>query len=48
MYLYMICENIKIKGKGHSFYKKMGIVTKISIRCKALDTSPMFLNSLIQ
>ena len=31
----------KNKNKGHSLYKKMGIVTKISIRCKALDASPM-------
>ena len=29
------------KNKGHSLYKKMGVVTKISIRCKALDASPM-------
>ena len=39
MYLYMICENIKIKGR---VIKKMGVVTKISIRCKAIDASPMF------
>ena len=33
----------KNKRKGHSLYKKMGVVKKISIRCKALDASPMFL-----
>ena len=42
MYLYMICENIKNKRKSHSLYKKMGVVTKISIRCKALDAGPMY------
>ena len=42
MYLYMICENIKIKGRVNLYFKKMGVVTKISIRCKALDASPMF------
>ena len=44
MYLYMICGNIKNKIKGHSetLYKKIGVVTKTSIRCKALDASPMF------
>ena len=31
----------KNKNKGHSLYKKMGVVTKISIRSKALDASPM-------
>ena len=31
----------KNKNKGHSLCKKMGVVTKISIRCKALDASPM-------
>ena len=31
----------KNKNKGNSLYKKMGVVTKISIRCKALDASPM-------
>ena len=39
----------KNKNKGHSLYKKMGVVTKISIRCKALDASPMaHIFSLIQ
>ena len=42
MYLYMICEKYKNKSKGHSLYKKMVVVTKISIRYKALDASPMF------
>ena len=28
-------------NKGHSLYKKMGVVTKISIICKALDVSRM-------
>ena len=32
----------KNKRKGHSLCKKMGVVTKISLRCKALDASPMF------
>ena len=31
----------KNKNKGHSLYKKMGVVTKISIRSKALDASSM-------
>ena len=39
----------KNKNKGHSLYKKMGVVTKISIRFKTLDASPMaHLFSLIQ
>ena len=39
----------KNKNKGHSLYKEMGDVTKISIRCKALDASPMaHVFSLIQ
>ena len=28
-------------NKGHSLIKKIGLVTKISIRCKALDVSRM-------
>ena len=32
----------KNKSKGHSLYKKMGAFTKISIRCKAVNASPMF------
>ena len=45
MYLYMLCGNIKIRA----LYKKMGVVIKISIRCKALDASPMaHVFSLIQ
>ena len=31
----------KNKNKGHFLHKKMGAVTKISIRCKALDASPL-------
>ena len=31
----------KSKNKGHSLHKKMGVVKKISIKCKALDASPM-------
>ena len=31
----------KYKNKGHSLYKKMGVVTKINIKCKALDANPM-------
>ena len=31
----------KNKNKGHSLYKKMGLITKITIRCKALDASQM-------
>ena len=43
MYLYMICGNIKIKIRAIlKLYIKMGVVTKISIKCKALDASPMF------
>ena len=41
MYLYMICENIKIKVRA-ILYIKMGVVTKISIMCIALDENPMF------
>ena len=40
MYFYLICENIKIKVR--KLYRKMGDVTKISIRCKVFDASPMF------
>ena len=32
----------KIKGHSETLYKKIGVVTKTSIRCKALDASPMF------
>ena len=39
--LYDLRKN-KNKNKGHSLYKKTGVVTKISIRCKALDASPIF------
>ena len=39
----------KNKNQGRSLYKKMGVVTKISIRCKTLDASPMaHVFSLIQ
>ena len=31
----------KSKNKGHSLHKKMRVVKKISIKCKALDASPM-------
>ena len=31
----------KSKNKGHSLHKKIGVVKKISIKCKALDASPM-------
>ena len=41
MYLYMICGNIKIKIWAILYIRKMGVVTKISIRCKALDANPM-------
>ena len=41
MYLYYDLRKYKNKNKGHSLYKKMGVVTKISIRCKALDASSM-------
>ena len=48
MYLYDL-QQYKNKNKGHSLYKKTGVVTKISIRCKALDASPMaHVFSLIQ
>ena len=32
----------KIKGHSETLYKKIGVVTKTSIRCKALDASSMF------
>ena len=32
----------KIKGHSETLYKNIGVVTKTSIRCKALDASPMF------
>ena len=39
----------KNTNKGHSLYKKAGVVTKISIRCKASDASPLaHVFSLIQ
>ena len=41
MYLYMICGNIKIEIRAILYIRKMGVVTKISIRCKTLDASPM-------
>ena len=31
----------KSKNKGHSLHKKMVVVKKISIKCKAFDASPM-------
>ena len=31
----------KSENKGHSLHKKMGVVKKISIKCKALDASPI-------
>ena len=34
-------QKYKNKNKGHSLYKKLGVVTKISIRCKVLDASSM-------